>query len=205
MEAHGDAAALGGELERVRDEVVDDLAEPRAVGFDDRHPRVLERQLDAAVLRGRLRRLDALADEPREVERLRLELELPRLQVADEEQVGHEAEQALGVAVDDAEEVLLLLGEFPHLAVQHRLDVADDRGQRRAQLVRDVGDELVLQPLRLVRVAHRPLEQRLQLLVLRLELRAHVGELAGEGSLARSAQGEARGRHSGPVIVRGGG
>ena len=65
-----------------------------------------------------------------------------------------------------------------------------------------LANELVLQPLGLERAPLRLLDQRLELLVLGLELRAHVLELALELALAGRKQVLARGRHSSPVIGR---
>ena len=71
-------------------------------------------------------------------------LQLARLELRDEEQIVHEPEQAVGVVVDDVEIASLLFGQVA--VVQRQLEIADDRGQRRAQLVRDERHELVHEP-----------------------------------------------------------
>ena len=65
---------------------------------------------------------------------------LSRVEPRQPQQVAHQSFHAQGVARDDLEEAprTRRLGA----AVEERLDVAADRGERRAQLVRDVGHEV---------------------------------------------------------------
>ena len=74
----------------------------------------------------RLRRLDRL---------------LSRLEARQAQQVAHEPLHAVRLPRDDLEEARGLLRLRRHVVLQ-RLDVALDRGQRRAQLVRHVGHEV---------------------------------------------------------------
>jgi hypothetical protein len=75
-----DLAALGGELERVREEVVEDLLEARRIEDDLAH-RGIERGVDADAARGRggLHDGEQLVHRGLDLERLGAELELAGL------------------------------------------------------------------------------------------------------------------------------
>ena len=94
-------------------------------------------------------RLDGGRRELAEVDRLALERETSCVDARDEEDVVDEPVEAQAVAVDDLQEVLLLVLQLAGLAVDQELEVADHRRQRRAQLVRDGADELVLHAVEL--------------------------------------------------------
>ena len=69
-----------------------------------------------------------------------------------------------GVAVDDAEELSVLLAQTVCLTLEHELEVAANRCQRRAQLVRHERDEVVLHGAELAKLfvcRLLPLESRL--------------------------------------------
>ena len=182
-----DASAGRRELERVRDEVVEHLREPRGIALQ-RHGQALRarRQLDLLGRGRRLRGLDALGHERLELDRPQLEGELARVDLRQEEQVADEVEQPRGVPVDDPEVAQLLLVEPAVVAQQ--LDVAADRGQRRAQLVRDERDELVLQPVELA----QPVVLRREQLLGRLGLGA--GRALGDEQKPRSSASSRRRR-----------
>ena len=113
--------------------------------------------------------LDCLRRDRGQIERSRIERERPRLQPRDEEEVVDEREQPLRTTFDDLQIAASLLVERGlDTLVERQLDIANDRGERRAKVVRDERDELVLQLVRFEK-----------LLVLRLELR--LG-LLGKGS-----------------------
>ena len=99
--------------------------------------------MPAASARG-LRRVERGRDDRHQVDAAQVEGELTRLDLRREEQVADELQQAAGVALGDAEELQLLVGERMLRVVAEQLDVSEDRAQRRAQLVRDHPDELVL-------------------------------------------------------------
>ena len=147
--AHVDPAAVGRELDRVRDEVVEELGDARPIPRDEGHGARGEGECDLLGLGLRPGRLDAFGGDRGEVEAVDVEDELAGLHLRDEEQVADEVEEPLRVALDDAEELALLVRQLARLAVEQELDVAPDRRQRRAQLVRHERDELVLQPVEL--------------------------------------------------------
>ena len=105
-------------------------------------------QHDPLRVRDRRGGLDALVHDQTEIDGLALDRELARLDLGEEEQVAHELEQPLRVPLDDLE-----VAPAPGLGrlevLEQQLDVAADRGQRRAQLVGDERDELVLEPVEL--------------------------------------------------------
>ena len=81
-----------------------------------------------------------------------LDRELPVLDLRDEEQIVDQAEQAVRVSVDDVRVQPLPLRE---LLVPEQLEVAEDRRQRRANLVRDERDESVLETVELAQALVR--------------------------------------------------
>jgi hypothetical protein len=138
------------ELDRVREQVPDELTEPHRVGPERerlvcRH----EAELDVLHVGCGACRLDLPGRQRDEVDMRRFERQAPGVDPGDGEDVVDEPEQPLGVPAHDLEEARLLLGQLPGLAVEHQLEVADDRGDRRSQLVRDRADELVLHPVEL--------------------------------------------------------
>ncbi len=169
-EAHVDAAARLRELQRVRDEVVQDLRKPRRIPLELRELRRPQAQLDAFRARGRQRALDALLDDLPEVDALKVERELARVDLGDEEEVVHEPEQPLRVAVGDGEEAALLLVEAG--VGEQKLEVAADGRQRRSQLVRHRRDELALEAVELA----QPLVLPGQPAVVRLQLPRHTAK-----------------------------
>ncbi len=99
----------------------------------------------AAGLHGdRPERVDGALDEVGHVLWLDLEVDATGLDARDVEHVVDELDEAVGVLLDDREELLLDVVDLAGIAVQDEVDVALDRRQRRAQLVADRRDELVL-------------------------------------------------------------
>ena len=87
-----------------------------------------------------------------------LPLGVARFDLGEVEHLVDEPRQPLGLLDDDAEELRALAGVEVRVVVQD-LGERADRGQRRAQLVRDGRDEVVLQPVELL----QPLVRRAQL------------------------------------------
>jgi hypothetical protein len=166
------APALGrGELGRVREQVHHHLDQPVAVAADRRAGRLqVGRQRDPPLGGHPAGRGDALLDDLPQVAALDLPLHLPGLDLREVEHVVDQPGQPVRLAHDDLQEVSpLVLGEVGR--VEQDLRERADRGQRRAQLVADGRDELVLQLVELaqalVRVAQlrRGLLQRQRLLL----------------------------------------
>jgi hypothetical protein len=144
-----------GELDRVRQQVGEDLPDPRRIGVDPRGhgALVLHRQGDALVerlgphegrhVRHQLHRLALDA----------LDGQLPGLDLREVEDVVDQAEQPLAVAPDGGERALALgLGR---LRVGEQVRIAEDRRHRRPDLVAHVRQELRLAAVRLERDAVR--------------------------------------------------
>ncbi len=86
-----------------------------------------------------------------------VQLDRPGLQARHAQQILNDLRQMVGLAVDCLHELALLVRR--ELARQQQLGVAEDRRERRAQLVRDDRDELGLQPVGLALagdIAHHP-------------------------------------------------
>ena len=136
----------------VREQVVDDLAQPVAVADDGR----LARASTLIVRDGldRARGLDGVGDDLVEVDRLALErpaLVEPR----EQQQVVDEQAHALRLARDPAHRALEVGGPVGG-AAREELGVGAHRGERRPQLVRRVRDEAAQLPLgRLARLERR--------------------------------------------------
>ena len=104
------------------------------------------------------------------------------------EDVVDQREQVLAAAEDVADEAALLLGHLADQAVLEHLGEADDRVERRAQLVRHVGEELGLHPARVLELDVLLLQRLLEAL--------ELGHVARRGEHALQPAGRGRGRSS---------
>ena len=140
-----DLPAVGRELHRVREQVEDDLPDPPLVPRDDVEAAVpVERDLDAFG-RGLLtNHRDAALEGVLERERRDLQLDLAGLDLGQVEDVVDEGQQVVPRGEDVVEVLgLLRVHVADHSLAQH-LREADDRVERRPQLVRHVGEEVRL-------------------------------------------------------------
>ena len=141
VEPRGDEVDLGrlGVAQRVLDEVEDDLLEQLGVRERGRVLAGLDAQLDVA---GR----DLVGDAVQQLgERDGLELErlVPRLGPREREQRAPQPPEPERLPLDQREEAVALDRVVLRARLQH-LERGLDRGQRRAELVRRVRDELAL-------------------------------------------------------------
>ncbi len=136
-------AAWRGELDRVGQQVPEQLGDAQRVDRLAPHRGRGEHQVDPLAFGFRPDLLDRLERDVREIRRAELHGQLARLDLGQEQQVPDEAQQSLGVALDHLGEVLRV--QPGGAIVPQQLHVADDRGQRGPQFVRDQGDELVLE------------------------------------------------------------
>src|SRR5262245_26906867 len=169
-------AALRGELDRIRQQIEQDLLDLRPVGRQrrqlERHV-LLDLQLLAAGERGR--RLDALVDQLVQIDLLGQHLELARLDTREVEDPVDELQEVGAAVVDRADVGLLPLGQLAVETVEQHLREADDRVERRPELVRHAGQELRLQPARLHELGVRVRELFVEPRVLQRD-----GDLVGE-------------------------
>src|SRR5436309_521685 len=188
--------ALARELEGVGKQVEEEAAHERLV---DAHARSLRRDGDAERdpfalgRRGQLRH--HRLDQSRGADLLPAERYAVRLELHEEQDVVDQRVQAARVAEHAVEERRLLAADRPRGAVAHQGRVAQDRVERRAQLVRDGAEEL---PLDAVRADER-LRQRVDVLLVRAEALLLVGEGAArdpELALQVGAQRSHRGAHA---------
>ena len=141
-------------LERVRDEVPEDLDEPVAVAHDLRQGGQVLLEGEPAAIRLDPEGGGHVAEDGHEVDELPAELHPARLDLGDVQEIVDQRAQPVGALGRDLEEALLEIGHRPRLALEDELDVAPERGQRGSELVRDRGDELVLHPLDRLPVGH---------------------------------------------------
>ncbi len=173
--ANPDAPALRGEVDRVAEQVADDVRHLLPVGVQRREAVLdLGREREPLLAHERVVQCAELREHVGEVERRAGDRELVRRAARVGEDLADLVEQ-LPAAIDDPRDAVELpLAERPEDAVAQDLGVRDHRGERRAQVVRDVRKEL-----RLERVARFQLGDRLKsLLELRLE-RHHASFSAG--------------------------
>ncbi len=95
-----------------------------------------------------------LMHQGREVDLGQLEGHTPRLQAGDHQQILHQLGQMLGLAGDDPQELVDLLAWQVLPAVAQGVGEPGDGGERRAQLVADHRNELVLDLPSPLRRAH---------------------------------------------------
>ena len=151
---HVDASALRRELHGVREQVPDDLLQPVGVA-DHAHARASMSALDrrsAWPARRRPDRRRSPLDDGREVDRRDVEPQLAGDDARDVEEVLDEAHLRAGVALDAAERALARLRRSSG-AARRICEPAEDRVERRAQLVRQRGEELVLEAVRFLLAA----------------------------------------------------
>ena len=133
---------------RVVEEVADDPVEPSRVRLDDdarRGQRELGRRESSAHDRG---------DDPPEVDWLEERVLRVRVEARDLHEVVDQRPQAPDVADHQLGRAPRVRREAVDVALDQRR-LGDQRGQRRAQLVRDVGDELAVLLLGDLEAAHR--------------------------------------------------
>ena len=147
VDADDDAAAGLRVPQAVLHEVVEDLLEPAGVGEDvDRKPRHLGRKLQVAIAGRGLEVFHGLGDEPPEIQVREGERHAAALAACQEEEVLRDPREVPHFE-DRVADGLAVLLRRPFLFERH-LERAAEHGQGRAQLVGDVGDELMLLLLR---------------------------------------------------------
>ena len=132
------AAAVGGRVRAdVREQVVDHLAEAFRVARDRDHGRRLERQRPGGL--HRMRGVDRLAGERRQIDRPRLE-RASLVEPREQQQVADEQAHAPRLALDPGHRALEIVRAVARAAIE-QLGVGAHGGDGRAQLVRGVRDE----------------------------------------------------------------
>src|SRR5262249_11419284 len=100
-----------------------------------------------------------VGDERVDRDRLGPEVDPPRLDLGEVEEVVDEVEEMARAREDVAQELLVILRDLADLAVVHELGEADDRVQRRAGRGRHVREELALEAIRFLDAAVLLLER----------------------------------------------
>ena len=125
-----DRGAVGRELDRVVNEVVDDLLDPSHVGVD-RHVIVVKGQFKGDVPRGAdaLEGLAGAADDRADVEIRHVEEHLAALKGVEGEHAFRELGEAVGLAEDDTDVFSLKLGRDGAILEGLKIEV---RGERKS-------------------------------------------------------------------------
>ncbi len=152
---HLDLARLG-ELDRVREQVGEHLAQPPAIAAHRGGDVLVDpgEQLEAAVVRLRGEHLADVLDGRAQVEVVHVELELAGLDLREVQDVVDHPEQRLAGARGGLGLLALVVAE---LGLQQQLEHPDHAVERRADLVAHVGQELGLGARGLHRLAERAL------------------------------------------------
>ncbi len=161
------------ELEGVGQQVEEHLLEPRRIDLRRHGGRRHHAQLDRTIDGQRLEVVRRQPHEMRQVDRAVVELKLGRLERGRIEQIVHVAEQSPGIAQDQLE--ITPVRVLGRQLGQHTLGRGQDKGERRAQLVADIGDEVRLDAIHLLGTC----EEVGQLRVAFLESSSGVGHLPG--------------------------
>ena len=195
----GDAAAVGG-VERVVEQVRDRLRHAQRVDVDGPHARL---QLDGELVgdgdgAAAARLLLRLREDLGRRRRLAVQLHLAALDLGGVEDLGEQAQQVEAGGVHRGEHDALAGRDLAFEAAQEQLGEAEDRVERRAQIVAHVGEELRLQAARFVGAldgeerldgeARDALEQAID----RHGHAAHLGRGDGAERLRLLAVGDAR-------------
>ena len=173
LDLNVNVAASRRELDRVADEVRDDLPDAdRVVAELDRLVRAPHRELHPATS-GRCGRLvDRLLHGRAQVLAPKIEQHEPRIQLGQLQQVLGEPVEALQLHAAGLEELGARRG-IVRGALHHQFVERSERRDRGAQLVRDIGEELAAP----ITVAANDLDALLESLGHRVELEPEVGQL----------------------------
>ena len=172
-------------MERVRDQVGDDLQDAIAVAEHHGPRGDADLQIDAAPASLLALRADGALAGGRRRRPPRLERELARLQPSQIEQVADQPLETPGLSQHDLERRVALILAVDD-AVRDRLDMPLDGRQRSAQLVRDAHQEVALVLVRLLQLARHLLERRRELAQLVRALRRQMHVVVTERDTARS-------------------
>src|SRR5205085_6877404 len=126
-----------------------------------------EREVDVSRVRFLLDDGQAVREQRRDLNGLEIEHHLAGFDLREVEDIVDQRQQMLATAEDVADELFLLIAEVADQAVAQYLGKADDRVERRPQLVRHVGEELGFHSTRLFQLDVLLLQPLLEELELR--------------------------------------
>ena len=145
LDADRDLAAHGRELDRVGEQVGDDLGEPIAVGEHSALVRCLvEPEAHTKVVREGAIGFHGLFQQGTQFEIFEMKDDLASLDPLQVEDVVDQPHQPLAVGVRDREQPHRRIGQMAGRVAHEQAERAGNRGERRAQLVAHHGDEFVL-------------------------------------------------------------
>src|SRR6266511_3165101 len=154
LQARFDSTSLRSELDRVGEQVPDHLLQSRGVTRNlTNFGGEIGLERDPFGVRSRVDRLDRLLNYRDQVHRPEFEPELAAEDAGRVEKVINQLRLRLSAALDDVRRLLDLLGVQAAVAQQN--GVSEHRVQRRAQLMRNDGEEFILHPVGLFGLAPR--------------------------------------------------
>ena len=131
--------ALEGELERVRQQIEDDLLPLRAIDADRLGKRrAVDDELHPGAFDERVERARELGRQRGQIGRLERELQAPRLDAGEIEQAVHQPQQPHAASMNRLE---VFTAQRSFGLRQRFLDKPEDQRQRRPELVADVAEE----------------------------------------------------------------
>ena len=159
---HDDRAARLVVLDRVEQQVDQDLLDPGPVGFDEAGDLEARKgHADAALLRLRLDHGPALEHDLDQRDRLPRQRHLARLDQREIEDLVDQLQQ-VPAGLEDLVEASLLRGRRRRRAGFHELGETEDRVERRAQFVAHAGEEIRFRAVGLLRGGHGLVQFRLR-------------------------------------------
>ena len=148
------APPCGGELDAVLDEIDQHLENAVGIPMDERNPGVhADFQSDFFLARDGLHHGDCLADQISDRDAARFNADLSRLRPARFQQIANHGSQLVHTLQNRLEMIALFRADFAGQAIEQDGDELMNAGQRRAQFVRHVREELVLE-FQLLLAAH---------------------------------------------------
>ena len=169
--AETDRAAGRSVTKRVGRQVLQRLFETHRIAH---HPNVIvmrfDRDRDALVLRGLGVALEDALEDLVDGDVVQFERDAAGLESREVEQILDEAFDALALLLDHLDGALPFLRRRRELRQRQRLGIAANRGERRHQLMRDIGEQLTPRPIGFE-----------QLRLARRQIRGHAVEGIGDG------------------------
>ena len=146
--SHRDGATVRAELDGIADQVVEHLPQPASISPNQGQIRLdLLVDADAGAVGRREASLNTGGHHRRDVNLLRLNRD--HISLLERDNIVDKMNHRIAAVENDLQRLALAGAEVAGIAFQQVLDIALDKGQRRAQLVGNVGHKLVLQPVQL--------------------------------------------------------
>ncbi len=174
LQRDADDAGVGGEFKGVADEVLEDAEDEVAVGGDN-EGRVGRSEFETAGLAQGFKGGESFAGKGGEIAFGAMQIKLAGFHFADVEEGIHHFEQLAGAAAGAGQETGAFTGEGVFVVFGAEIEVADEGGEGRAQVVDDHVGEVVAQFLE----AAQGVVAFLEVVVALLEFKLKAAQLEG--------------------------